>query len=130
MSSKIESIFGKKTLEEWENFAEAQFQVITNLNKEINQLKQEKKHVEELLKSSVPTLPSATEDTVSPEEQICRDQLRLLNSSSKERELSAEEARKVDVYTKLLISLSNSSGKKKPSEIDHLKNEDLLKLVE
>lgn len=128
--SKIESIFGKKTLEEWESFAEAQFQVITNLNKEINQLRQEKKQIEELLKTSVVPLAPTLEDTVSPEEQICRDQLRLLNSVSKERELTSEECRKVDIYTKLVISLSNSTGKKKPSEIDHLKNEDLLKLVE
>lgn len=128
--SKIESIFGKKTLEEWESFAEAQFQVITNLNKEINQLRQEKKQIEELLKTSVVPLAPTLEDTVSPEEQICRDQLRLLNSVSKERELTSEECRKVDIYTKLVISLSNFTGKKKPSEIDHLKNEDLLKLVE
>lgn len=128
--SNIEHIFGKKTLEQWREFAESQFQVITNLNKELEKIKAEKKHAEYLLTQAAPTAVKSEQDTVSPEEQICRDQLRILNSSSKDRELTAEECRKVDIYTKLLIQLSNSSGKKKISEIDGLKTEDLLKLVE
>jgi hypothetical protein len=104
--SKIEEIFGKfSNDEEKENFLLAQFTTITNLNKQIEELKAKNRHLEELLKKApLPTVQSAP-DKLSSELQICRDQLTRLNEVSKERELTAEESiRQFNYRTTFTIS--------------------------
>lgn len=128
--SNLYDLFGNmENIEDIKKYAEAQFSVITNLNKQIEQLKNEKKHLEELLKQS--SLPSVSEKTSDEAEEItiCKVQLKLLNGISKDRELTIEECRKVDIYAKILLQ-SNDSSKKKRSNIDKLSTEELLKLVD
>lgn len=126
--SKVIEMFGQFSSEEEKNaFIEAQFATITNQNKQIEQLKAEKLHLEILLRqSSVPTIGKPDERPT--EEQICREQLRLLNEVSKSRELTAEEARKVDIYAKILTQ-SLATNKNKTSSVDGKSVEELLKLV-
>lgn len=128
--SNLYDLFGNmENIEDIKKYAEAQFSVITNLNKQIEQLKNEKKHLEELLKQS--PLPSVSEKTSDEAEEItiCKVQLKLLNGISKDRELTIEECRKVDIYAKILLQ-SNDPSKKKKSNIDKLSTEELLKLVD
>ncbi len=131
--SKITEIFGSFASEEQkEQFMAAQLQTITNLTKQVEQLKREKKHLEELLKKApLPNLEPADkqQEERSYQEQICIDQLKMLNGISKDRELTAEEARKVEIYSKILLA-GRDQNKKKRSAVDEMSTEELLKLVE
>lgn len=121
-------MFGSfKSEEEKTAFMEAQFATITNQNKIIEQLKSQIANLESSLRqSNIPT--SGKVDERPTEEQICREQLRILNEQSKARELTAEEARKVDIYAKILTQ-SLATNKKKSSPVDGKSIDELLKLV-
>lgn len=133
MSNNIIEIFGKMDTDEDKiAFCEAQFSVITSLNKQISQLKAEKAQLERLLKDAVPTvtvLPTKEEQILSEEQIICKDQLMMLKSISKDRELTLEECRKVEIYSKILFQTRDTSKKAK-SSVEGLPVADLLKLVE
>lgn len=125
-------LFGKLGSEEEKlAYLDAQFKTITNLNKQIEQLKAEKKHLEELLKETpLPVLGTDINTSDDPEEiKICKDQLKMLNGVSKDRELTMEEARKVDIYAKILLQ-NKDPNKKKPSVVDKMTTQELLRLVE
>lgn len=132
MSSKIIDLFGTfKDEKEKDQFLEAQFNTIVNLNKQVDALKAEKAHLERLLKENHPAVDGTTaqpEDGLYQEERICKEQLAILNSLSKERELTTEECRKVDVYAKILLNLRNKPIQKK-SPVDQFDTDQLLKLV-
>ena len=65
----------------------------------------------------------------SDEETICRMQLEILNKVSMMRELSMEETKKVDIYTKLLIQINSGKKSKPDSGLDSLTDNDLLRIV-
>jgi len=130
MSNVIE-IFGiKKTVAELKEYAEAQFHVITRLSKETEQLKAEKRHLEALLKASTPVISlNKEEDVVSNEEKICKEQITIFKNLSTERELTLEETKKVEIYTKILFQIKQPESKK-ASPVEKLDTKALLKLVE
>ncbi len=131
--SNIIELFGKMdTDQEKIDFMTAQFEVITSLNKQVDQLKIEKRHLEHLLKDAVPViavLPTKEESELSEEQRICKEQLTLLKSFSQGRELTMEECRKVEIYSKILFQ-SKDLSKKPKSVVDGLPVGELLKLVE
>jgi hypothetical protein len=63
------------------------------------------------------------------EETICRVQLHLLNNASMLRELTMEETKKVEIYTKLLSQINNTKKKQPNDALDSLSDTDLLKIV-
>lgn len=132
MSSNIIELFGKMdTDQEKLDFMTAQFEVITSLNKQVDQLKIEKRHLEQLLKDAVPViniLPTKEQETLTEEQRICKEQLVLLKSFSQGRELTMEEARKVEIYSKILFQ-TQDKNKKSKSQVDDLPIADLLKIV-
>lgn len=129
--SKVTDVFGQfGSDEEKEQFMAAQLQTINNLTKQVEQLRKEKKQLEDQVKKSA-TPSSASDkqqDEISFQDQICKEQLRLLNSVSLERELTAEEARKVEIYSKILAG-PKTSDKKQSSPVDNMTQGELLKLV-
>jgi len=127
----IIDLFGKfKTDDEKMAFLEAQLATITTLNKQLEQEKLKTRQLEQLLKEKVPAIDGSVEkNTIPYEEQICLTQLSVLNDSSKSRELTAEEARKVEIYSKILIQAKNKDIKK-PDALDKLDTKELLKLVQ
>lgn len=113
-------------LMELKAYADAQYQKILELSQKIKDKDYEIQHLKELLDGSVPTIKNKLK-VGNDEEEICKRELHKLNTASKKRELTTEEAKKCEIYTKLLISL----GKKKPDEKDvGLSDEELMKLVE
>ncbi len=110
-------------------FAEAQTKTIINLNKKINELNDEIKHLKSVLSKSTPIISTNLIEESDDEETIARMQLRLLKNVSLERELTYEETKKVDIYAKLLLTLMGRN-KNKVSPGKDLSTEDLLKLVE
>lgn len=102
-----------KDLAELQEFAQAQHKTIVNLSKKINNLEQENAHLKKLLESSAPLIktdnsPVITEGLLTQdEEMICRMQLRKLREKSMTDELTLEESKRVEIFTKLLIQLQN-----------------------
>ena len=116
-----------KTLAQYKQFAEAQHSTILDLSKKIQELE---KKIKELPSSGESiTKIIHTDLNISSEELICLTQLSLLKESSEGRELTLEEAKKVDIYSKILNQIKGN--KKEPKDIfNNLKDEELLKLVE
>lgn len=131
--AKIIDLFGSfKTEEEKMAFMEAQLATITSLNKQLEQEKLKIKQLEASLKEKMPTVDGSIEKdgiVIAYEEQICKEQLRVLNETSFSRELTAEEARKVEIYAKILIQ-SKGKEAKKADPLDKLDTKELLKLVQ
>jgi hypothetical protein len=131
--AKIIDLFGSfKSEEEKMAFMEAQLATITSLNRQLEQEKLKIKQLEALLKEkAAPVLIGEEKDKepVPYEEQICKEQLKVLNETSYSRELTAEEARKVEIYSKILV-LSKNKDVKKSDAFDKMDTKDLLKLVQ
>lgn len=131
--SNIEDLFGKfENDQEKLDFMSAQFATITSLNKQLEQIKAEKLQLERLLKEATPVLsvlPVKDGDDLSTEQKICKEQLLILKAQSDIRELTAEESRKVETYSKILQS-TKDPNKKQKSNLDGMPVADLLKLVE
>lgn len=107
-----------QNIEEWQTFAEAQQQLLIQLNKKLFEKEEEIEHLKKLLSdSTTPLLEESKNKLLNTEEKdeeaICRMELFKLRQESTTRVLTLEEAKKVDIYSKLLISLEN---KKDPQE--------------
>jgi len=99
-------------------FAKAQQKTITELTKKNKQLNEEVKHLKKLLDSTVPVInPNKSpliELASNDEESIAREQLWRLKDISKERELTLEETKRVEIYSKILMAIKETP---KPIEV-------------
>jgi len=106
----------KKTKAELEAYIEAQNEIIIELNEKVKKLEAQNTPSSEII-------PTANEEDVDRE--ICRMQLDKLYQKAHGRELSMEETKKAEIFTKLLISLDQKPKKSKNPATD-LSDEDLL----
>lgn len=133
MSSIDELAKNFKSLKELRQYCNSQYNVIISLNKKIVTLEEENKHLKELLAKSTPLLNEANGTLevykdVSDELATCLMQIKILKERSAQTELTFEEAKKLDIYTKLLIQLR--TGKKSDESLTKtLSDEELLKLL-
>jgi len=115
-------------------YQKAQAATIVAQTRQINELR---KKLEELskqcetltientkLKALAPA--SSLDSTIPDEESICLVQLALLNNMSMQRELTLEECKKAEIYSKILISIRAKKPTEETSSIGNLSNEDLL----
>lgn len=123
-----------KDLESLGQFAEAQQKIILQLGKKIQKVEEERDHLKTLLESSVPLIKKEGEQLgekflTTAEEAICVMQLDKLRDVSSARELTLEETRKVEVFSKVLAAVRNAP---KTIEIKNkqMSSEELLALVE
>jgi len=132
--SGIDNIF--KTLKDFadlEAYARSQYNTIIELTKKLNRAEDEISHLKALLTQQSISLdspsPLEVDPSTSDQETICRIQLKKLKDKSLNgEELTLEETKRVEIYSKLLISFA--STKKKPqSEAEALPTDELLKLV-
>jgi len=108
---------------------ESQQKEITNLNKKIKALEQQAQ--ESKIKNGLGASVSESGiilnlDDEDGQELICKFQLAILGDRASKCELTLEEARKVEIYSKIL----NGDGKntrKNAKELKSLANDDLLK---
>ena len=118
-------------------FSECQHETILQLSKKIDKLEKQKRDLEVVVKENNPNAILSAETTSSPaialttgehEENICRMELKKLNDISIERILTLEEAKKTEIYTKLLLQIDS---RKKPAtrDVTEVNTEELLKLV-
>ena len=111
---------------------ESQQKEITNLNKKIKVLEQQAQ--ESKIKNGLGASVSESGiilnlDDEDGQELICKFQLAILGDRASKCELTLEEARKVEIYSKIL----NGDGKntrKNAKELKSLANDDLLKQLE
>lgn len=121
-------------IEELKKFTQALHDTVTSLTKKLTKLEADKKHLEGLLAQTAPVISTGEETELegpftSEEEAIARKQLQLFNERSKQGELTIEETRKVEIYSKILLSFRNADKKiKNPAE--GVPASDLLKLLE
>lgn len=106
----------------------AQMKTLINLNKKIKQVQDENEHLKKLLTQTNPIVVSMDQQGMD-EELISRSELRKLRQTSQERELSMEETKKVEIFSKILNTLAN-----KPKAIEvtakNMKSDELLTLLE
>jgi len=114
---------------ELKEYSTAQFQVISDLNKKIQKLEEENAHLKVLLEQNTQSVGSPIELLSTDEETACKVQIKMLRDVSLKRELTLEEARKLEIYTKLLLQIKNTP-KKKQDEAKTLDSDALLALVE
>lgn len=126
-----------KDMAELQQFAEAQYKTIIELSKKIQKLEEEKKNAENMLKQSVPLIGATKEIVINDEdlltkdeEKICLDQLKLLNSKSKSQELTFEETKKVEIYSKVLNSLRQGPDKKIKDPAKKKDTAELLRMMD
>lgn len=107
---------------------DAQTTVLITLNKKLKHLEDENEHLKKLLKNSNPIIVSMDEAGLD-EELISRSELRKLRQVSQERELTMEETKKVEIYSKIMANIAN-----KPKAIEvyakNLKSEELMSQLE
>lgn len=107
ISDLRKSLVEKTEKKDLTEFAEKQQQVIERLTFEIKTLKEKNQHLEHLLTS---LSQGETVTQVTPEEMICIEQIQILKSKSSQRELSLEEAKRLDIFVKNLKVIRGDSS--------------------
>jgi hypothetical protein len=128
------TILQYKELSQLQQYAEAQNTTILNMSKKLKKLEEERDHLKQLLESSIPILKDdnkllGKKFLTSSEEAICVMQLEKLRDISSERELTLEEARRVEIFSKVLTA-SRNSPKVIELKTQNMSNDELLAIVE
>lgn len=121
-----------QALIELREFSEAQQKVIIQLNKKIQKLEADKAKLEETIKKSPVQLfqdGASIDPNMETEEAICVMQIKRLEEISIGRELTLEETRKLEAFSKILSTFRNQKTAPK-NRAEEIKTDDLLKLVE
>jgi hypothetical protein len=120
-----------KNFDDLQAFAKAQQKTLVELTKKNKNYEEEIKHLKKLVEGAVPLLnvnPKPVDFSTNDEEAIAREQLFRLKDLSHERELSLEEAKRVEIFSKILVAVKN-----KPKTINgnsrELSENDLLTLL-
>lgn len=134
--SKIKIIDELGSIEEAKDFAEAQYYTLISQSKKIKSLEdtidEYTKKIQKLeTEALVHEVNSSTNLDASDAESICMIQLKLLRASAMDRELTLEETKKVETYTKTLLLIKGKSVEDKPNKQDTSKmtTAQLLKLA-
>lgn len=130
MSDKIDKMaddYIQNLLKEKDDYIKAQENTILKLQKQVSELKEELKNK--------PTLIAVPEQPVelglgTDQEEICKIQLRKFLEVSKNRELTLEETRKVEIFSKILFGFKNKDKEEREESTKKLSSDELLKLVE
>lgn len=118
-------------------YQKAQASVVVNLTRQNNELR---KKIDELsgqlekLTIENTRLKALGADTPGIEpgndaETICLVQLALINNYSMQRELTLEECKKAEIYSKTLLSIRGKEQKKEENSISNLSTEELLEAM-
>lgn len=124
-----------KTLKELKQYCNSQYSVITSLNQKIVRLEEENKNLKDMLSKSTPIVQDSgggleIHQNISDELAVCLMQIKMLRDrcAGGFTELTFEEAKKLDIYTKLLIQLRD--GKKASEDATKsLSDDELLKFL-
>lgn len=128
-----------ENIEEIRSFAEKQFTQILELSKKIKDLEEEKEHLKELLQKGVPLVApkilltdfnnSESNLIITSDAKVIADiQLKLLKDRAQDKELTLEETKKVEIYSKI-ISADNIKPSTIKAAAKTLDDKELMKLI-
>ena len=124
-----------KDMASLQKYADAQYKTILSLTKKVKLLEQENINLKDILEKSTPLLDEEKKtfnlpevEASSNEEMIAKVQLARLNEISLERELTLEEAKRVEIFTKILSA--KGANKSITVQMQKMNNDDLLKMLE
>jgi hypothetical protein len=136
MSEIVKMIQDIKEYDELQQFANAQYNTLIAQSKKIHKLQEEIERLNiEFEKAKQATVVTSTLDTKNDQtndaETICLIQLALLNRKSMEGELTLEETKKVETFSKVLLSLNpkQSEDDKNKEVMGEIDTKDLLSLI-
>lgn len=92
-------------------YSDAQSKTIIELSKKLKVKEDETIHLKKLLEGSVPLIREKKDlikFEANDQEYICRTEINKLRDISMERELTLEECKKLDIYSKILKELANA----------------------
>lgn len=89
-----------------QSVSDAQTKTLIALNKKIKIIQDENEHLKKMLKQTNPIIVSMDEAGLD-EELIARSELRKLRQRSQEMELTMEETKKVEIYSKIMNAIAN-----------------------
>jgi len=129
MSQILQHILQIKEMNDLREYAQAQYNTIMQLNKKVQRLEEERDHLKSLLEQTVPVIKPDQQiiEADTDQELICKLELQKLREISSIRELTYEECKKVEIYSKIL---GQKIDKKNEREVEKIDTKDLLKLVE
>jgi len=125
-----------ESIEEIQSFAKQQFKQILDLSKKINELEEERNHLKELLQNGVPLiapkedLPENNNLIITNDAKtIAEIQLKRLKDTAFTKELTLEETKKVEIYSKI-INADELKPKTIKAVAKTLDDKELMKLIE
>ena len=124
------------SVEELKNYSQAQYQTILDLSKKLKRSEAEL----EILREKLEVLSSQMNNQevlqkeegifdITDEETVCLTQLALLRNLALTRELTTEEAKKFEIFHKVINTIRNRKPSNK-SSLSDLSTEDLVKLID
>lgn len=121
------------TMEELRIFCNSQLKQIQTLNKRISELQEKLSSAEkvkkEITKNVSSTLPIASDFSILEDAKtISQIQLNLIKEMAFERELTTDEAKRVELYNRILKE-DTSKDKALKATVEIIKDADLLRLV-
>lgn len=131
MSSITQMLDDCKSEVELRNFVEAQMKTMTTIMKKNKDLIEEVEHLKSLVAGAVPIIKSNKSsdlDVESDQMEIAKIEIRKLRDRSYEAVLTLEEAKRLEIYTKILSSGPEKS-KQGEREVKELDSNSLLELV-
>lgn len=122
------------TYAELQVYSAAQHETITKLNARINALEAREAHLQKLLaeNSIIVGDASTIKDmflTCEDPEAIARTQLKLLRDRAVQQELSIEETKRVEIYTKILDSVELKKKDRMKNVTESKSDAELLQLL-
>lgn len=113
-------------------FAQSQHKLINDLSKKVVKLEEENKHLKYLLETTtdVVSKPKIVDLSEPDEETISRIQLAKIKENAFNRELTFEEAKKVEVYSKILNTALQNKKKTIEVSAQSIDSADLMKMLE
>ena len=117
-------------------YQKAQASVVVNLTRQNNEIRKKLEEMSGQLEqltienTRLKALGNGTEiEKGNDAEQICLIQLALLNNYSMQRELSLEECKKAEIYTKTLLAIRGKQEKPEINTVGSLSNEELMEAM-
>lgn len=118
-----------------QKYAEAQYKTILSLSRRVKVLEEENVELKDILEKSTPLLNEEKKnffigqvEASSDEEMIAKVQLARMKEISMERELTLEEAKRVEIFTKILTN--KGSNNTIAIQTQKMNSDDLLKMLE
>src|SRR5271166_3088086 len=109
-------------------YSNAQTNTIIELSRKLKEAQDEVSHLKKLLEGSVPLIKpegSIITDKANDQEYICRTEINKLREISRDRELTLEECKKLDIYSKILKDLALTPPKLNEGAAKKASNEEL-----